>query len=162
MPTRHPHEAAAHLVTRLSTTPTGQQVLSPVDLVWGDPAVLGQNVFVLRTRGASELQGLVGSVPEGNCVFILPTGGFPTQRFLADTVTADLPAPQDWPGVYLPTLQYVIVSPKNDPDAGFELAEAVLLGVDKSPPPGYFSQVVVGGQVTLDTPFDLVLLEAAD
>ena len=136
-------DVAEHLVTRVSTTPAGQQVLSPVDLVFDIDGVEDQNVFILFEAG-DDFDNLVdnlypGIVIAGPAVFLVPTGGFARIDYMADTADELTPAPQDWPGVNQPTLQVLIRSEVGEPQTGYDLAIAVYQGLSNSPPSGYFA-----------------------
>lgn len=143
-------DVAAHLASRLSTTPGPGQVLSPIDLVYdADPignAATGLNVFTGPERAASGNQALPGAVPQV-AIFVRETGGRQDEPYKADTNLETTPAPEDWPGVYYPGVQILVRGPTGDYDTGKALADAVRKGIDKSPPTGYFES-----RVALSTP----------
>jgi len=143
-------DLATHLVSRLSTTPSGAQVLSPVDLIYDIDGVDDQNVFTLFEAG-DDYDRLIdnaypGIVIVGPCVMLIPTGGFTRLNYLQDTNDATTPFPQDSPGQDFPGFLILIRSEVGDPQQGRDLADAVFQGLVNSPPTGYFASRAAGSE----------------
>lgn len=81
-----------------------------------------------------------GAVPD-RCVFIIPTGGYPSVSFKDGGAGSSEEKP---------TWKLLIRSPAGDPEAGFALADAVYGALHHTAPKGFFNLVAEAPPAQLD------------
>ena len=118
---------AQHLVTRISTSPTASQTLSPVDLVYGE------NCRPHREFPPSEDQSLSGAIPL-ECVFIVPTSSGPE---IVETGATDVTNTANWPRVRAPGFTITVRGRVGEYDRTAQLADAIYNGLHFNPPTDY-------------------------
>jgi hypothetical protein len=127
-------DVATHIAARVvEGTPAAGEIEGPVNLTYGANCREGPE------RPATENQGAQGAVPD-ECVFVVPTGGFPDEPFRGGdpTLTPRTTPPETWPGIEKPTFDVVVRGLRKNFDRAYELALVVRQAIDKSPPAGYF------------------------
>lgn len=85
-------------------------------------------------------QSAPGAVPD-RCVFIIPTGGYPSVAFKDGGAGSSEERP---------TFKLLIRSPAGDPDAGFDLADGVYGALHHTAPKGFFNLVAEAPPAQLD------------
>ncbi len=120
-------EHIAARVTDADPAPSGQ-LTGPVELVYGANCREGAE------RPASANQAQVGAVPH-ECVFIIPTGGYPDRPEKGGDRDAD---PSLWPGDKFPTFDCIVRGPVKNWERAEALAAVVQRSIDKSIVAGYF------------------------